>query len=220
MDRSTLEAVEAAFAGLDFSAENERIEALQAEIAQTEQAIERAEARCTEIARALVQYRGPNGQDVADALLADATTLAATLAAPDAQAMDTERLALRAGIGDLRRRIESTQRTISEIEAETFGAVAKQAQPLVDALLADAREAAGKLVNIFAAFDAINVTTRHATLELAAARHSMGGLVGPMKFLNLGRRVDVPAPVQAALAPLNSKGPALPVRFISSAAIP
>lgn len=119
----------AAFAALDFTGENDRIAECQAEITRCEKAIQAAEKRCTEIARIKNDYRGPNGRAVAEALLGDTHASEAALAGSSLEKMEEERLSLRAGIGELRHRIDDNASEISTIQLEASGKAAREAKP-------------------------------------------------------------------------------------------
>lgn len=160
MDNKILAATAAAFASIDVSAENTRIDELIADTDRCEKAISDAEARCTHIARTKADYSGPDGRSVANALLGDAHVSEAALAGPNFDKLDDERLSLQAGIRELKRQIDDNGYEIRSIRLETSGKAAVAAEPIVEGLREQAEEAGRNLLEAWASIYAIAIATR------------------------------------------------------------
>ena len=220
MDNKILAATATAFAAIDVSAENTRIAELTADIERCEKAISDAEARCTQIARIKAEYRGPDGRSVANALLTDTHVSEAALAGPSLEKMEEERLGLCAGIGELRRRIEDSSSEISAIQGEASDKAAREAGPMVEALLDQARKAACTLLETWASVEAVCTATRghtqtHYLLQPIAEKITENRGLAEEYW----HGVDVPAEIRATLESLAGKGAALRVGLLHRAAL-
>ncbi|MEP6868706.1 MAG: hypothetical protein ABJA20_09330 [Novosphingobium sp.] len=219
INKTLLANIAAELEALDISAQNARVEALQAELADIGTAIDTAETRCRAIADALAARSGPDAVAIADALLDGATAMAAADVGPGDDAMCAERETLRAGIGELNRRAEAVRREIEDVRNAAQALAIERTQPLADAIAADLRSTAQRLLQGFAAAAALNECTKgHGNVRIAAEQ-AAAALTGTNKLLVWQRSVEVPAEVSEALGPLLTMGPALPVRRILSAAI-
>lgn len=220
MDAKTLSAVARAIDALDFTAENAEIAEIEAERARLESSISEAEARCTEISHALANWQGPDAQAIADALLAGTDAMQAAKAGSTEESLKADRQALRLAIGDLNRRVQEGRERIEASRATAIQRAAEASTPLVEALLADAREAAGTIVNAFAAMAAINHAARTGQEALSRTRRAVIALQGWDGLLPPADRFDVPREVTDLLAKLEGKGPALPVQALASVVAP
>lgn len=215
---TTLATARAAFAALDVTAENDSIAALEMEREQASAAIERAEARCTEISQALAAYVEPDhGEATADALLAGIGPREAADTGLDRTAMIEERAALRAGIGELRRRYDATYRQIIEVQRETFGRAGILAAPLADALFDRAREAAQIIVECYAALAAVESATRYGAGEVERMGRIAGIILSHDGLLESVRSIPVPDAISEVLRALQGKGTALPAGVLTAA---
>ncbi len=211
-----LDATSKAIAMIDATDANRLIAGLETERAEFEAAITLAETRCSEIAIALDEGTR-DGRIVADELLAAGDVLTAARLAPDADQLRSEKDSLRAGIKDLRRRIETADGEIAGIREGIGNEVRAAAGPLAAGLQAQAVEAIEHLLEIFAAVEAINWGTRsHNALLVAnvlrrALPPAIGatGVSGQRDGLVVHReRLDVPTGVLEALAGLGRLGAA------------
>ena len=219
MDKKLLAAVAQQFAGLDFSTENAEVERIREKIAEVETAIERAEGRCTEIARLKDSYRGPSGRDVADALLANQSATIAATSFPDPAALEAERVALRAAIRELQHQAEDLRAEISRVEMAARHRLREPSEQLAAMIAGEAATLGEQLLKLYAAAAAVTATTRYGRAQLDAMREAAEGLVKP-DGLCIGRRsIDVPSEVADVLQHLHGKGSAMPVGFITSAGI-
>ena len=216
MNRDLINRVGDEILALDLSAEGERIAELEQEIEKAEAAISKAEARCTEIAQRIVEYRGPDARQVGDALLAEASTVEAARAGERIEDLEAERASLRAGIADLRRRVEDWRSEIDDAKRAASGQAARLTQPLVDAITADAKKAAEQLLTYYAALSALALGTRVGTIAEAQLRYAADGLMGTNRLLSWRKQLPVPPEIDQLLDRLSEKGGALLVRRASS----
>lgn len=194
-------------AALDFSSENERIAAIEDDNIRLDDAIAKAEARCTEIGQIQREWNGRDPALVADALLVGdvetATKMDVTL-----DDLIEERMTLRRAISELQNRQTDNRREVVEIQQSTNGRVADAIAPLADAAIASAKAAGETLVTAWAAISALDAVGRTGGLadanrtagEAIGKLHAWNGLLGPARF------VDTPEPILKALAPLASAG--------------
>ncbi len=220
MNRDLINRLADEFDALDVSAESARIAEVQAEIERAEAAIAKAEARCTEIARRIVDYRGPNGRQVGDALLADPDAGTAAKAGEQIADLEAERTSLRAGITDLRRRVQDWSSEIDEAKHAALGQAARLAQPLVDAITADAKRAAEQVIECYAALSALSLGVRVGSIAEGQLRYAADGIMGQGRLLSWRERLPGPDEIGDLLDRLSAKGDALLVRRASSVPSP
>lgn len=219
MDKKIMRIVAREFSELDFSVENVEVERIKEKIADVETAIERAEGRCTEIARLKDSYRGPSGRDVADALLANQSATVAATAFPDPAALEAERVALRAAIRELQHQAEDLRAEISRVEMACRHRLREPSEQLAAMIIAEAATLGEQLLQLYAAAAAVMATTRYGQAQLDAMREAAQGLAGPDGLCAGRRSIDVPSEITDLLQNLNGKGPALTVGFINSAGV-
>lgn len=138
MDSKILATVARAFDALDFTAENMAIAETEAELARLEASATEAEARCTEIAGILANWKGPDASAIANALLTGTDPTQAAKAGPSEEGLKAERDALRLAIGDLGSRAEAGR---ERIEAHREAALQRLGLPVVEAQAANATRA-------------------------------------------------------------------------------
>jgi hypothetical protein len=205
---TTIQRTAAALAALDFTAENERIAELEAQISELEAAIERGEARRTEIAQAMQRGDGPDGGAVAAALLAGGDAMTAALKGPNREAMEAEREALREGLGQLRYQVEDTRTEIDNVRLKPKDAVARAARPIIDQALADVRKSLAALPALYSTIVAVHSIARNARNDLDALRDLLK-FARSHDLLQYDREQPVPGDVVAALQGLTGKGAVL-----------
>jgi hypothetical protein len=201
--------VTAAFAALNFTAENERVISIEAEMARMTDARASAEARCLAISQTLADWRGPDASAVADALLADASPGDAAKAGPNIDELKAEHAALLSGINNLNQRIEANHFAVRQIREDARQTVAAQTKPLIDAIYDDAKEAGKRIVDAYAALTAINYSMNTAISEQAITGEAVEKIACFNGLLPATREVDVPGPIVRILSNLAEKGPAL-----------
>lgn len=219
MKPEILRAAAAEFAAIDVSDENAQIAEIEAKIADAHKAIEAAEARCSEIARLKNDIQGPNGSNVAEALLNGESASDAARAGPSADTLEEERLSLRAGIKTLGHQVEDWRAEISNIESSARSKLSTISSSFHDALMADARKKLEEVATIYAAAAAVSATTRYGTYETSRFREVMEAASRADGLLYGLRRIDVPAEINNVLRNLEGKGRALRIGLISHATI-
>lgn len=219
MNNKVLRDVALEFAELDFSAENAEVQRINEQIAEVDKAIERAEGRCTEIARLKDSYRGPSGRDVADALLENLSATVAASAGPDPATLETERVALRAAIRELQHQKEDLRAEVSRVEMSARSRLRTASEKFVAVIIDEARILGEQLLRLYASAAAVTATTRYGQAQLNALREAAQGLTKPEGVCLDRRLIEVPDEISDVLANLNGKGAALPVGFISNAGI-
>ena len=168
-------------------------------------------------------WEGPDGAAVADALMAsDAQTAGRT--GPDFEALKAERQALRFGVGELRRRIQTCSDEIRVIKRETCAKVAGHlADPLVAVLEADAIAAARSFVAAYASIIALTEATKSGRAakikwEIEEAIKYLFKIEG-FRTAN-GPVIEIPKDIRAMLQAMEVKGVALPNRLPETLPIP
>lgn len=219
MKHEILRKAAAEFAAIDVSDENAQIAEIEAKIADAHKAIEAAEARCSEIARLNNDRRGPQGADVAEALLSGASAIEAARSGPSAETLNEERLSLRAGIKTLSHQIEDWRAEISNIESSARSKISTISNSFHGALMADAREKLEEVATIYAAAAAVSATTRYGTYETSRFREVMEAASRGDGLLYGLRRIDVPAEINDVLRNLEGKGRALRIGLITQTTI-
>lgn len=213
-----LKELAAAFEALDFTEENARIADLEAEIARTEAAIDKAEARCTEISQSLIGYKR-DANAVADALVAEAPVMDAARAGPSEEDLKEERASLRDGIGELRQRIADRTNDIRAIQLEALRTLPPFVAPIVEDLMAEARAAAQTLIDRYVAIYALSDAAQGGAPDRSQIAKAVAGITASGGLISL-TRTDVPDDLREALGKLSGKGRALPVRLTSTVPMP
>lgn len=217
MDQKILRNVAREFADLDLSTENAEIDRLKADLAQTEDKISAAEARRTEIARAIYDFRGPSGRDVARALLDGRSPTDAANAGPDVPTLEREKEALHAGIRELNYLAQDLRAEISAVEGQARSKIATASQLLADMIADDAKALIQQLVPIYAQLAAVATTTRAGANVLGKLGDVIKAANGFHGFAGYGIKQEVPAEITRVLAELDGKGQALKVQFLTFA---
>lgn len=202
MDMKPLEQTTRAFAALDFSAEDARLAELEAERDNIDAAVERANARRTEISKAQRDWRDAervSASNVADALLSGAHAAEVTALAPDAEALKEEHAKLSAAIGELRRRYDDVQAEMNTLRTHARGKAATVAQPLADELRAQAKRAAEELLKCYAGLQALKTAIGAGGREVEQARCAAAGCIGNDRLLSWRSQIPVPPAVTQVL---------------------
>lgn len=219
MKSEVLRKAAAEFAAVDVSDENAQIAEIEAKIAQAHEAIQAAETRCSEIARAKDDIRNPRGSDVASALLAGESATDAARAGPGVQALEDERLSLRDGIRALIYQVEDWRAEITNIESNARSKISQISLSFHDALVVDAREKLAEVAEIYAAAAAVSATTRYGSYETSLLRDIMEAASRSGALFHGLRHIDVPTEINDVLRNLEGKGRALRVSLITRATI-
>lgn len=189
MDSKVLRSAATALAALDFADDVARIETIEAEIARLESAIATGEARLAALATGKASG-SIDANGVADLLLAGTDAITAAATAPSAEARDSERSALMAGLGALRRRVTDAEHEIKGARNVANGKAARALAPLVGALMDDMRRNAETLVEGFAAIHALAVGLQTFQNEDVAASKAAGSVMSALGTYR--REISVP----------------------------
>lgn len=207
---SVIKAATAAFAQLDTSGEDAQIAELEQRIAERQRALDTANERVSILHGEILNYRGPSGREIADALIAASSASAAALASPDLDALKTERTNLQAAIGELNRDITDLRAAIQTAQGAAHARAVKTAQPLLDEMMATARAHGEAVLAIHAGVTSIaRAVSRHRLQEEEPLKAAVDGLMGQWGLLTFRRSHPVPGEIIDALRALNLKGSAL-----------
>lgn len=159
---------------IDADAANARLAELDSEIAELDRAISIAEARISEINKRLSEALGPDGENVANAILAG-QSLAST---PSDAALAEERQQLWAGRATLNRRRDEVIRTQDEIRSDFFSKIAPAFDPIVQEIVDRVGGALAEITQAYADSHAIHLSSRHGrAFQIHVA---LSGLLGAM----------------------------------------
>lgn len=221
MNTSILEQTAQALAALDFTAENQQIDELEAKIREHQAAIGRADERRREISKLLYENTRPDGKAVAEALLANASPVDAALAGPSREQMEAERASLQEGIRELTYSVQDLRSEIDRICSHAAAKTRDAAQPLADHIFNQARQAVAGLPSLYAAMVAVSDTTRASSYQSQQLREAIGAMHAGDGLLQYERIHQVPEEIVEALKPLATKGKALrDARQLTSVGMP
>lgn len=215
VDQTAIQTAAAKLAALDFSAENAEIERLEAEIEECVRAEATANRRKTEIHQELSDPEARfTGSDVADRLLEGGNV--ATIAA-SREDLNAEDRALDRGIKALMERGRAAHASIDAIRVRARKTLQDALAPTTASLGEEAKQAAQRLIECYAAIAAIDEATRTRGPEHRALEPAAKGIYGEAGCAGLFPRfpVSVPAEIVALLSALDDVGPALQPRLIS-----
>lgn len=208
---NAIETATAALKALDFSEHNLRIATVRADIAKAEGAIDVAEARVMEIGQTLAEYRGPSGKEVAQALLEHGDVAIASRQAIDENGLRAERDAIRAGIGELRRVISDGYEEVKAIRLETADMIGTATAPVAEELAAELRAAGERMLDLWAALQALNRGASVHSRPAELADKAIGGIIGSGNLIDWRPAHPVPAEIVEMLASLKNAGDAVRV---------
>ncbi|SLJ86883.1 hypothetical protein [Novosphingobium mathurense] len=197
-----------AFAALDFTGEEAELAQLEAQRADIDTAIERANARRTEINQALAARSAGREAGrkaaglVADALLAGAHTSEAAALAPSPDQLQDEREQLAAAIRELQGRSDDVRSKLGALHRGAAGKAAIAAKPLADALRARAKQAAEELMECYAGLQALNSAIGAGSREVRQTRNAAAGCIGQDSLLSWRARIPVPSSVSDVIGAL------------------
>lgn len=224
MDSNAIKEARSLIDRIDLSDENARIEKLLAEQSELEASLGRADDRRKAALRDLNDAREKqevNAVAVADSLLAGTEAREAAEAGPSIDDLKDEIASLRAGMGELSRRITAVKNEISNEQAKAQQKVAAATKPLADAIATEMAEASKRLLDCYAAATALTDAAGGHGIVLHAARQAVGGVMGTDKPLPGARQlIEVPRDLSALLATLSENGPAHKPRLTTSVLTP
>lgn len=211
---TVLETTKAALEALDFTEASARHAEIKAQLASFTEGQNKIRARTAEIDQALRDIRELQSVDAAtaaDRLLAGANVEEVGRAASTEQSLRDERMALNAAHGDLNRRYSDLSPEGDKIQNHNRCVAAQAAQPLVDAILAEAREAAERLAMAHAAMHAVAKTTRSNPTGSQALEKGFEALRDLFHATGGFPSMAIPKEVREVLMPLEGRGQAAPM---------
>lgn len=215
-----------AIASLDASPFNTKIELSRAEITTITAAIDKANERQAEIQRILLHLReegrlsDTSGFDIAEQLLAGDLELAVR---PDVDALNDELRLLGHGVMDLRRRVDAERQAIEATQSAMKAAIGAECLSLAEQFEAEAKEAVGILVDIYAASAAL--ATVAPNNHLAYLRRKLATAIAAM--CNSNDQIDpraegltVPSSINPVLEAIRAFDPTLANSVPSNIGVP
>lgn len=204
----TSQAVARAIGAIDTGTTQARIAEIEGERAECETAIERANERIRAIQFRLDEAAPIDGAGVADCLLAGDVGRTAATAGPDRDALQAEARALRAGIGDLNRRMDTGTQEVRNARDDIRAEASRAVLPLVAEIELAAVSASQQLAAAFAALTAVHrLTSSGEALRIRLpVEMAVSQLAGPDGILPRGDGIPVPGDVIAALSTLSGLG--------------
>lgn len=217
-------------AALDFTAENDRIAAIDQQLADIQAAVERGKARREEVNQLLRPFAGAHhlalapalneldGRGIATALLSGTSTADAAKARTTRADLEEEQAALRDGIAELMQQQQDLQVERDAVRRSAARRSFEELRPLCSAYEAQAKAAAETIVQCFAAMSAIGRVTSSNPPGFNAVASAVGGLRGGDRLVSPsdgrgGDMVKVPAEVLQLVDLLDAKGPSLARRI-------
>lgn len=199
-----------AIAAIDFAPGNAELDRLRAEAANVAAKDDETRQEIQRLANAAKDYRGPESDAVAAAILAGKSLAEATKGSTSREELQTQREALQSALGPLRQRAEDLRREIAEVEGrernKAFDALAEH----VADLTMRQKRAAMEIVETYAALTAIADATGQGFMpELSASKTAVKGLLGNDRILGWQMDLPVPPDVREALAVLAEKSGAV-----------
>lgn len=195
-----LEQTRVAIEQMDFSSEDAEVARLEKEIAEIETARENALARRQEIVEALRVKPEVTAHAIADQLLAGGVRLGAVAPAPSD--LEHERDALADGLRELAARARSKNIEIREVQRKAQAAFGRTVAPLVDAIVADAHQAAEQLRDCALSLAGLARIANIPGNASKAVEIAAGGLFGDpysRGLLPISKDLPIPAEIVALL---------------------
>lgn len=204
MNTTILTTTKQALEALDFSGEIAEFEKVEAEVAEIAAAQDKIRAR-TEAIDIQVREERINAAQIADRLLAGEDFADATAGA-SIDALKEERAMLNEAFRDLSRRYADTYPRLGHIRSRARSIAARETTTLIDAILADAREAALKIAECYAAAYGVTGTTGTHSPGKDALGDALNGLSALFHQTGGAPGAQVPAAIRDAMMPLVEKG--------------
>jgi len=203
-------ALASVIAAIDFESGNAELERLHEEARKVAAKDDETRQEIQRLANAARDYRGPESDVVATAILAGTPLAEATKGSTSREELQTQRDALQSALEPLRQRADALRKEIAEIEArERSKAFDALAEHVADLALRQKR-AAMELVETHAALSAIaDATGRSFMPELRTSTAAVRGVLGNDCLLGWQINLPVPPDVREALAMLANKSGAV-----------
>lgn len=200
-----LEAIQA----LDLSTFNAKADALTAEMAEIRAAIAKADDRRAEIGAELAKSPAQNAEALASALVAGGEASEAAEVAPDRDRLILERENLREARTALDQRLRQAQIDWQANKDEAAKRVQDALAPMAAEIRAEARDAAQRLVDCYAAARAIEDAVKGFAGLVLPCRVAVEGVAGANRLLDYRRHVPVPPAVVDVVSNIPKLGPVM-----------
>lgn len=198
-----------AIRALDLSTFNAKAEALTAEMANIRAAIAKADDRRAEIGTELAKSPAQNAEALASALVAGGEASEAAGTAPDRDRLILERESLKEARTALDQRLRQAQIDWQANHDEAAKRVQDALTPMAAEIREEAREAAQRLVDCYAAARAIEDAVRGFAGIALPCRLAVEGVAGANRLLDYRRHVPVPPAVVDAVSQIRKLGPVM-----------
>lgn len=211
IDPTILEQTRQAFASLDLSAEHQQVADIQADIGRIDTAIASVRARIDELGEMRRALAKPDGDAIADALLANVDPKTAVSDVLSSEQIDQEQGALRASISTLEKRKREKDQEIGLVQDRARQRAEELAAPLADALLHEAMVAGAMITEANAALVAMSGSFK-GVRHLQIVKEAVEALqeIGSPLMDHIAAR-QTPGPIADLLSVLDEKN----IRFIA-----
>ena len=213
IDQALIADAKARLAALDLSAETARLAEIDDLIHSMETAVAEAQKRREEISNSL-RLIAPDdrGVQVAEAMLSGVAAIDAPALATNEADLRRDRDDLVVAIREIHTRADAAKAERHRVQVDAGQRIAAELWPLCDTIHAQARQAASTLVESYVALAAIGEASRSAHPGWHALREIVPGLLQMVPQMN--DAIDVPEPIIATLAGLESIAPKLAGRVL------
>lgn len=193
---------EKALSTIDFEPDNAEIRRLKGEIAAVRAKAQEVEAEARRLADEIRDWRGPEPDAVAAALMAGRSLTDASGASSTREELVARRDALFASLSPLGAMADDLQRQVVEIEARQRGQVVEAARAYITHLATVQRQAAEAITAADAGIQALERTLQCYLPEEQPSRRAREGVTGGDSLLGWRDNLPVPEDLVRALRPL------------------
>lgn len=205
-----VEQARVALAALDFSEENNQVEAIDAEIARIGDAIDQARQRAAQLGNEEAEARS-SVRDVANALMDGGDPDAATTTSRIGSLAE-RKAAMLGAIPELAQRRTDAVMRRGQVITAVDRRIAEAAQPLVDALRSQAEEAAERLVELYADLSMLSAVTT-AGSQVARQVSYVAAEITAERLLIPRRGYAVSEAIRSLQPALEGKGAVFPHKY-------
>ena len=202
-------ALKAAMAGIDFTASNAELARLEAEGATLNSKAAEAEAEADRLAQEIRDWRGPDVDAIADAMIGGTEASEAALAAPSRDGLIEQRQTLQSTAANLRERAGRAWREREDVARSQCAAILAAMGPFIAATIAEQRRAAQAILDADAALRAVALMTGMRVEGEWPSRLAREALCNVNGLIAPASRLPVPREVLDALAGLADRAKGL-----------
>lgn len=195
----------AMIARLNLAEDENRLAELRAELATLGERDREVRAELQRLESAIAHFTGPDPQKVAESIMAGASLAEATAATDSRQGLEEKRDALRSALDPMRAKTDALNTEIRELRGRIASQALQAVAPIVDAINAEARQAAEMLISAHAARKAIAVAIGCWVDGEAAGRAAADALTGQDKLLPPRTSAQTPQAIVKALTALEAR---------------